>query len=165
NKLNIKYAIYYVAELWNKVEEMTIVNCWKKTRILTLLSDTEIDDTTFAIQDLTEVEKDDVDKLIIDLTTNLPDDLTIGHQLNEFNDKNNSQISTKDILDKEQIVNIVLDKQWEFKEGDANDSDVPLPENLALEGLNGLKRFIDFFKQQESRDFNIKDLKVFRRYH
>ncbi|CAG8602166.1 2558_t:CDS:2 [Dentiscutata erythropus] len=126
---------------------------------MTIVNYTEIDDTTFAIQDLTEVEKDDVDELIIDLTTNLPDDLTIGCQLNEFNDKNNSQISTEDILDKEQIINIVLDEQQKFEEGDASDSDVPLPEIPALEGLDGLKRFIGFFEQQESRDFNTEDLK------
>ncbi|CAG8595711.1 23439_t:CDS:2 [Dentiscutata erythropus] len=147
----------------NEVEESTIINCWRKTGILPLLLDTEIEDATFAVQDFTDIEKDNVDELIIDLTTNLSDP-TIEHQLNEFNNVNNSQIFTKDVLDKEQIVNIVLDEQWELEEGNTSDSDEEPPEIPVTEGLNGLKKIISFVEQQKSCDFNAEDLKVFRKY-
>ncbi|CAG8801900.1 3229_t:CDS:1, partial [Dentiscutata erythropus] len=61
---------------------------------------------------------------------------------------------TEDILDKEQIVNIVLDEQQELEEGDASDSDEKPPEIPIVEGLNGLEKFISFAEQQESCDFN-----------
>src|SRR5260364_378321 len=83
-KVNIKEAIYYVAESWDEVEESTIVNCWKKTGILPLLLDNKIDDSSFAAQDVIDLENDDVGELIIDLTMNLSDS-TIEHQINEFN--------------------------------------------------------------------------------
>ncbi|CAG8824819.1 3912_t:CDS:1, partial [Gigaspora rosea] len=53
-----------------EVEESTIVNCWKKTEITPLLSDTEIDDSSLAAQDvidLEEYEKDRVVRRIIDV--------------------------------------------------------------------------------------------------
>ncbi|CAG8644452.1 11812_t:CDS:1, partial [Cetraspora pellucida] len=77
---------------------------------------------------------------------------------------NDFQISTEDILDEEQIISIVLDEQQKFEESDTSDTDVLLPEISVLEGLDGLKKFISFFEQQESCDFNVEDLKVFRKY-
>ncbi|CAG8492225.1 13384_t:CDS:2, partial [Cetraspora pellucida] len=116
-----------------------IENEYEKTGILSLLSDTEIDNYTYAIQDLKDVEKDEVDELIIDLTTNLSDP-TIECQLNEFNNINDSQILTKDLLNEEEI---------KFEEGDANDTDEKLPEIPITEGLNELTKFISLFEQQE----------------
>ncbi|CAG8752845.1 24128_t:CDS:1, partial [Dentiscutata erythropus] len=84
-----------------------------KTGILPVLSDTEIDDSTFAIQNLTDLEND-VDDLIVDLMTNSQDP-TIERQVNEFNCMNHSQILTEDMLDEEEIVNIVLEEQLELE--------------------------------------------------
>ncbi|CAG8711640.1 28857_t:CDS:2, partial [Dentiscutata erythropus] len=141
-----------------EIEESTIVNCWNKTGILPLLLDTKINDSTFAVQDLKDLEKDDVDKLIVDLTTNLSN-LTFKCQLNEFNYMNDSQILTEDFLNEEEIVNIILDEQQEFEEGDASDTNKELPKNPIIEGLNRLTKFINFVEQQKSCDFNIEDLK------
>ncbi|CAG8695783.1 1010_t:CDS:2, partial [Racocetra fulgida] len=88
------------------------------------ISDTEIDDATFSVQDLTDFDKIEVDELVIDLTTNLSNP-TIENQLNE-----------------NQIVNIMLDEQRELEEGDASDTDEEPPEIPIIEGLNGLKKFI-----------------------
>ncbi|CAG8814453.1 14829_t:CDS:2, partial [Cetraspora pellucida] len=129
-----------------------------RLKILPLVSNIKIDNSTYAIQDLEDVEKDEVDELIIDLMTNLSDP-TIECQLNKFNNMNYSQILTKDLLNEEEIVNIVLDKQKEFKKGNANDTDKELPEISITEGLNRLTKFISFFEQQESCDFNMKNLK------
>ncbi|CAG8758567.1 15180_t:CDS:2, partial [Racocetra fulgida] len=111
-------------------------------------SENEIDDSTFAVQDLTDLEKNDVDKLIIDLTTNLSDP-TIELQINEFDHTNDSQILTEDVLDDEKIGSIVLDEQQEFEEGDASDTDEEAPEIPIIEGLNGLTKFISFVEQQK----------------
>ncbi|CAG8716000.1 9702_t:CDS:1 [Cetraspora pellucida] len=162
-KLNIREAITYVAEAWEEVETSTIVNCWVKTGILSALSGDEIESATLALQDLAYFEKDETDELIIDLTTNSFDP-TIEREINNFNNLNNSQILTEDVLDEMQIVHIVLDEQREYEEGDASDTDDELPEVPVMEGLNGLKKFVGFFEQQKSDDFNVEDLKVFRKY-
>ncbi|CAG8670124.1 2777_t:CDS:2, partial [Racocetra fulgida] len=81
---------------------------------------------------LEDIEKDEVDELIIDLTIDL---------LNP---------TIKYLLNKEKIVNIVLDKQWKFEEGDANNTAEKLSKISITEGLNRLTKFISFFEQQES---------------
>ncbi|CAG8768715.1 22063_t:CDS:1, partial [Gigaspora rosea] len=144
-------AITYIAESWNKVEMLTI-------GILLELSGNKIEDATFALQDLMNFENDENDDLIIDLTTNSLDPI-IEHEINNFNNLNNSQILIKDTLNEMQIVNIVLDKQQEYKEGNASDTDNEPPEVLVVEELNGLKKFVGFFEQQKSDKFNVKDLK------
>ncbi|CAG8727843.1 24995_t:CDS:2, partial [Cetraspora pellucida] len=74
------------------------------------LKNTKIDDSTYTVQDLEDVEKNEVDELIIDLMTNLSDP-TIKCQLNEFNNMNDSQILTENLLNEKKIINIVLDEQ------------------------------------------------------
>ncbi|CAG8612367.1 19497_t:CDS:2 [Racocetra fulgida] len=97
-----------------EVETSTIVNCWVKTGILPALSGNEIESATLALQDLAYFEKDENDELIVDLTTNLLDP-TIEREINNFNNLNNSQILTEDVLDEMQIVHIVLDEQENMK--------------------------------------------------
>ncbi|CAG8708650.1 19685_t:CDS:1, partial [Dentiscutata erythropus] len=53
---------------------------------------------------------------------------------------------------------------WKLKEGNKSDTDKKPPEIPIIEGLNGLEKFISFVKQQESCDFNVEDLKIFRKY-
>ncbi|RIB30727.1 hypothetical protein C2G38_2151842 [Gigaspora rosea] len=70
---------------------------------------------------LTNIQIDDIEELIIDLTTNLLD-TTIKRQLNEFNQINDAPVLTEDVLSEEQIVNFLLDEQWELEEGDTSDT-------------------------------------------
>ncbi|CAG8812077.1 1135_t:CDS:2, partial [Racocetra fulgida] len=111
-----------------KVETSTIVNCWVKTGILPALSGDEI-------KDLADFEKDENDELIIDLTANSLDP-TIEREINNFNNLNNSQILTEDVLNEMQIMHIVLDEQREYEEGDASDTDDKPPKVPVVEGLN-----------------------------
>ncbi|CAG8766386.1 21149_t:CDS:2, partial [Dentiscutata erythropus] len=129
-----------------------------KTEILLVLSGAEIEDSILALQDLANFEKDKNDELIVNLTTRLSD-LTIEQEINNFDNLNNFQILIKDVLDEMQIVNIVLDKQCKYKEGDASDTNEKPPEVPIIKRLNGLNKFGSFFEQQKSGDFNVKDLK------
>jgi len=40
----------------------------------------------------------------------------------------------------------VLDKQYEFEEGDTNNTNILLPKISVLESLDSLKKFIGFFE-------------------
>ncbi|CAG8467069.1 6287_t:CDS:2, partial [Dentiscutata erythropus] len=81
-----------------------------------------------------------------------------------FNNLNNSQILIENTLNKMQIVNIVLDEQQECEEGDTSDTNNKLSEVPVVKRLNGLKKFVAFFEQQKNNNFNIEDLRVFRKY-
>ncbi|CAG8794040.1 2227_t:CDS:2, partial [Cetraspora pellucida] len=113
----------------------TIVNCWIKTGILLVFSGDEIEDATLALQDLANFETNENDELIIDLTTNLSDP-TIEHEINNFNNLNNSKVLIENVFDKMQIVNIV--------DTDEEPSEVP-----AAKGLNSLKKFVDFLNNKK----------------
>ncbi|CAG8448436.1 304_t:CDS:2 [Scutellospora calospora] len=97
------------------------------------------------------------------LTSNSLDPAT-EREINNFNNLNNSQILTEDTLDEMQIVNIVLYEQQEYEESDTSDTNDEPSEVFVVEGLDGLKKFVSFFEQQKSDDFNVEDLKVFRKY-
>ncbi|CAG8465641.1 10952_t:CDS:2 [Cetraspora pellucida] len=72
-------------------------------------------DAILAVQDLADSKNNNIEELIIDLTTNLSDS-TIEHQLSEFNYINDTSVLTEDVLSEEQIINIVLNEQRELEE-------------------------------------------------
>ncbi|CAG8542472.1 10488_t:CDS:2, partial [Racocetra fulgida] len=96
----------------------------------------EFFNATFALQDLEELENNETNELIINLMTNLLDS-AIEREITNFNNLNNSQIPTKDVLNETQI-------------GDKSDTDEKLPEVPIIEELNSLKKFVSFFEQQKS---------------
>ncbi|CAG8661849.1 8771_t:CDS:1, partial [Dentiscutata erythropus] len=53
-------------------------------------------------------------------------------------------------------------KQQKFEKGDMSNNNEEPPKISVIKGLNRLKKFISFVKQQESCDFNIEELKIFR---
>ncbi|CAG8700848.1 14730_t:CDS:2, partial [Dentiscutata erythropus] len=162
-KLNIKDAIYYVSESWDAVEDQTIVNCWRKTGILSSISREEIEVATYNHDMSLEQQEDDVGNLVIDLTSQDPDP-EIESQLNTYLDLNDLHIITKEKLEDSKIIKIVLDEENQRENGDLDDSDEEQPEIPISEGLMGLNKFITFFEQQIDTDFKAEDLKIFRKY-
>ncbi|CAG8573147.1 12798_t:CDS:2 [Dentiscutata erythropus] len=132
NKLNIKEAIEYVAASWDEVDKSTIVNCWRKTGILPMASNIEVELTQNIHLQLLEEEENEINELVYDLT------------------------------DPMIIVEIMLAKNLEYEQGNPDDSDEESPHILAPEGLNGLKKFILFAEQQMGSDFDRNYLKIFR---
>ncbi|CAG8807913.1 17515_t:CDS:2, partial [Dentiscutata erythropus] len=63
NKLNIKEAIEYVAASWDKVDESTIVNCWKKMEILPMVSNVKVELTQNIHLQLLEEEENEINEL------------------------------------------------------------------------------------------------------
>ncbi|RIB28195.1 hypothetical protein C2G38_2158497 [Gigaspora rosea] len=163
NKLNIKDAIYYVSESWDAVKDSVIVNCWRKTGILPSVSREKIE-TAINIQDISsEQQEEDVNDLVIDLTSQDPDP-EIEDQLNTYLDLNNLHIITEEKLENSEIIEIVLDEANQRENRDPNDSDEEQPEVPISEGLMDLKKFISFFEQQTNTGFKAEDLKIFRNY-
>ncbi|CAG8649564.1 2372_t:CDS:2 [Ambispora leptoticha] len=135
------------------------INTISRWGILPSILNTEIEDVISTEQDLANSKEDNIRNLIIDLTTKFPDP-TIEQELNGYTKINNIQIPTKKVLNKMQIIKIVLDKYQKCEENDSNNTDEESSEISISERLIELKKFINFFEQQKSRDFNIEDLKI-----
>ncbi|CAG8508742.1 9717_t:CDS:2 [Cetraspora pellucida] len=140
--------------------DQTIVNCWRKTRILSSIFREEIEVTTYNHDISLEQQEDDIGDLVIDLTSQDPD-LEIKSQLNTYLDLNDLHIITKKKLKDLEIIEIVLDEENQRKNRDPDDSDEEQPEIPISEGLMGLNKFITFFEQQIDTDFKAENLKIF----
>ncbi|CAG8545901.1 15498_t:CDS:2 [Cetraspora pellucida] len=90
-------------------------------------------------------------------------DLTVQPHVNKYLELNNTRISTEEVLDDTEIVELVLAEQQQ-KEQDSDDSDEEPLKILVSEGLAGLKKFVEFFEQQIDQNFKSEDLNIFRKY-
>ena len=151
NKLNVKESIDYIAEAWENVTPTTIQNCWKKTGILPA-SDFLVDDITmqdFEIDD----ELDELDGINIDC---LPE----VDELREYLQILDQDILTKEQFNDEQIINLLQNE--DESDDDSSDEDVLLVSEK--QGVDALKIFINYFEQQDDPEFNVDDLRIFRKY-
>ncbi|CAG8540426.1 18163_t:CDS:2 [Dentiscutata erythropus] len=153
-KLNIKDTIYYVSESWDAVEDQTILNCWRKTGILSSFSYEEIEAATYNQNMLLEQQEENIDNLVIDLTSHNPD-LEIKSQLNTYLDLNDSHIITEKKLEDSKIIEIVLDEENQRENGDPDDLDEEQPKIPISEGLIALlnRRYRESKRQTSIGDF------------
>ncbi|EXX65522.1 hypothetical protein RirG_132350 [Rhizophagus irregularis DAOM 197198w] len=70
-------------------------------------------------------------------------------------------IPTEEQLNDEQIINLL---QNENDESDDDDSDEEILLVSEKQGVDALKIFINYFEQQNDPEFNIDDLRIFRKY-
>ncbi|CAG8668865.1 6173_t:CDS:1, partial [Scutellospora calospora] len=148
----------------DKVDELTIANCWTKTSILPLISNTDIELTQNTYLESIEYEESEICSLVVDLIEDL--DSMVTQEIETYRKINNTHISTEETLDDTQIVETVLAEQLEYEQGDLDDSDKELPKISPSKELVWLKNFILFAKQQICYNFffNNNDIKVFCKY-
>jgi hypothetical protein len=99
---------------------------------------------------------DDLDEIDID---HLPEEEV--NNLYEYFQVFESDIPTEENLTDEQIINLV---QIEGGDDDSDNSDEELSVVTDKEGTEALKTFINYFEQQNSEEFNVNDLYIFRKY-
>ena len=131
---------------------MTIRNCWIKTGILPS-SDNTMDDVD---QDF---ESDSDTDEIEDLLENLLE----ADNVREYFQTLDQEIPAEEHLTEEQIVNLVqFEKNEESDDDDSSDKEIPLVP--VKKAVSGLEVFVTYFEQQTNSEFNIDDLRVFRKY-
>ncbi|CAG8728196.1 7740_t:CDS:2 [Dentiscutata erythropus] len=119
-----------------------MANCWTKTSILPIVLDDNVELSHNTYLETIESEENEIYELV-----------------------NNSYISTEEVLDDNQIIETILAKQLEYKQGDPDDSNEEPSKISPAEGLNGLKTFILFTEQMDNNFFsNNNNLAVFRKY-
>ncbi|CAG8836789.1 20378_t:CDS:1, partial [Racocetra persica] len=66
-KLSLKEAIYFISNAWDEVSETTIKNCWRATKIMPGISESEENESDNEFQDKT-TDVDDATMLLEDLS-------------------------------------------------------------------------------------------------
>nr|CAG8435620.1 13587_t:CDS:1 [Entrophospora candida] len=151
DKLNVKEAIYFIAEAWNNVTETTIQNCWIKTGILPNSNDIIMVNVNIQGSELDDNENN----III-----LPD----ADDVNEYFDSFDQNVPTQEHLNDEEIISLVQFEEM-GENGDDSSSDEEIPLIPVKNTINGLETFINFFEQQKNNEkFKIDDLHIFRKY-
>ncbi|CAG8584158.1 6896_t:CDS:2, partial [Scutellospora calospora] len=142
NKLNIKETIDYIAASWDKVEELTITNCWIKTGILLLVSNEDVELAQNTYLESIKCEESEIYELVVDLTED-----TVAQEIDAYREVNQTHIPTEEILNDTQIVKT-------YEQGNSDDSDKELPKITAAEGITDQSMSINdnFFNKTEFFD-------------
>jgi len=106
------------------------------------MQDFEIDD-----------ELDELDGINIDC---LPE----VDELREYFQILDQDILTEEQLNDEQIINLLQNE--DESDDDSSDEDILLVSEK--QGVDALKIFINYFEQQDDPEFNVDDLRIFRKY-
>ena len=152
-KLNIKEAIEFIADAWEKVKPSTINNCWKNTGILPV----EIIEN--------EMNIEETDDTITDLTLALNNlklaDPSVNITANEYLAVDNDLVSTElpteeDIFEEFLIAEGVLQQQH-VEEDSSDEEETIISMRTGRQALDVVKRFL------EQRDFTTEnDVKYIR---
>src|SRR5206468_34145 len=115
-------------------------NCWIKTGILPNTNEEEINNAKNNMQDEYLQNQNEINNLLLDIDIPL-----------EFDDNN---IATEEPLTDSQIIEIVLEENNSALQNTNNESDNEETPTVSMkEGLVSLKKWINFFEQQNSDDF------------
>ncbi|CAB4400822.1 unnamed protein product [Rhizophagus irregularis] len=163
-KINIKESIDYLTDAWENVTEETIHNCWIKTGILPSSTNEDITDATQAQREKIDDEVANINQIIRELgATEDPHNAVLADAINDYFLDLEKEIPTEDILDDNDIVRLV---QEEMCDGEINEIDSEKEEiQVSLDNaLKSIQTWISFFEQQQSDEFNIDDLYIFKKY-
>ncbi|CAB4397697.1 unnamed protein product [Rhizophagus irregularis] len=111
--------------------------------------------------DENDLESDLDDEDIKDYLDNLPN----SDDIIEYFQMLDHEILTEENLTDKEIVNLV---QFEKEGGNLNDEEEDEDDKIPLvsvkKAVSGLKMFINYFEQQDNSEFNINDLRIFRKH-
>jgi hypothetical protein len=161
NKINVKEAMEYVAQSWNSVKAETIINCWRKTGILPTVNDNVMQQN---LEMEGQKDQEGVElflQQLLSIGTLL--DKSLG-EINQYLELIDLTIPTEQSLADAEIVRLILDEECEKIELNDDESDKERSVMSTQEGLNSLKTWLQYFEEQKSEKFDMKDIRIFRKY-
>jgi len=165
NKINVKEAMEYVAQAWNSVKAETIINCWRKTGILpTINDDDDIQQALVAQEKTGQKDQEGIEFLLQQVSSiETISDKSLG-EMNQYLEIIDLTVPTEQPLTDTEIIRLILDEEHERVELNDNESDEEHSVISMQEGLNSLKTWMQYFEEQESEEFDMKEMKIFRKY-
>jgi hypothetical protein len=163
-KINIKESINYLADAWENVTEETIHNCWIKTGILPSSTNEDITDAIKAQEEQIDDEVANINQIIRELdAAEDPRGAALADAINDFFLDLEKEIPTEDILNDDDIVKLVQEEMYDG-ENNENDSEEEETQVSLGDALKSIQTWISFFEQQQSDEFNVDDLYLFKKY-
>jgi hypothetical protein len=162
NKINVKKAMEYVARAWDLVKAETIINCWRKTGILpTVDDDDDIQQALIAQERASQEDQEGIEFLLQQVSSISDKSL---EEVNQYLEIIDLTVSTEQPLTDTEIIRLILDEEHERVELNNDESD---EEHLVIsiqEGFNSLKTWMQYFEEQESEEFDMQEIRIFRKY-
>ena len=128
----------------------TIINCWKKTSILLTINN---DDIQQAFQE----EQEAIGTL---LQTDIDESLKID--INQYLEIVDLTIPTEELLTNAEITRLVLKERDKIKLNDKINQNYYIV--LTNKVFNSLKIWLQYLKEQEIEEIDIKDVQIFRKH-
>jgi hypothetical protein len=161
NKINVKEAMEYVAQSWDSVKAETIINCWRKTGILPTVNDNAVQQN-LGMEG--QEDQEGVELLLQQLSSiDTPLDKSL-EEINQYLELIDLTIPTEQSLTDAEIIRLILDEEREKVELNDDESDKERSVISTQEGLNSLKTWLQYFEEQESEEFDMKDIRIFKKY-
>ncbi|GES83583.1 tigger transposable element-derived protein 6-like [Rhizophagus clarus] len=161
-RINVKETMEYVAQAWDSVKAETIVNCWQKTGILPTVNDNSIQQALIAQEMANQEDQKGVNLLLQKFSSleNVSDKFL--EEINQYLEMIDLIIPTEQPLTDAEIIQLILEEENEKAE--LNDDDNEQPAISIQEGFNCLKTWVRYFEEQDSEEFDMKEIKIFRKY-
>jgi len=150
NKLSVKQAIDFIAESWCDVTDVTIQNCWSKTKILSDISEIEMEITNQESEG--DFLDDEVAEIIVDLSSSdNPEASEIAQSMERYIQIINEPVATEGMLNNEEIITMVQAKENEQEQESDNDDEKPPPPSvIAKEVYNAIQTVLRYEEQTNS---------------
>ncbi|CAG8563139.1 697_t:CDS:2 [Cetraspora pellucida] len=111
-------------DAWSNVSEETISNCWKKTGILPVVTESDITNVTQIQQDILTHENEDINQMIVDnLSNNDPYANSLANALNDFFHNLDEKVLTEDFLNENDIISLIQDEMCAKNESPSHSDD------------------------------------------
>ena len=163
----------YVAQAWDSVKVETIINCWRKTGILPTVdsNDGNIQEASAAQEIASQEDQEAIEFLLQQFSSieTTPDKSLLLEEMDKYLEIIDLTIPTEQSLTDTEIIQLILDEEHEGVELDGGESDGGESDGECSvismqEGFNGLKTWLQYFENQESEEFNMEEIFIFKKY-
>ena len=144
-RLNIKEAIDFTVEAWENVTSQTIINCWRKTRIV------PADEWDWPNSDMYDEENARLEADIEELISSIPIDRTQVMTANDYINFDDLFQTEEVVVDEEAIIEEIC--QVSGSEDNDEDSDIEVEKISHSVALKQCKLLLQYVEQQDPVEF------------
>ncbi|CAG8482909.1 13687_t:CDS:2 [Racocetra fulgida] len=110
------------------------------------------------------LDNDELDELLNELPVEDNYAATLNSAIVDYFNDIDQSIATEEALTDQQIVTLIQNEERDDIESDSDDSDEEPSEVSIQEAYSALKTWVTFFEQQQSSNFDMDDIKIFKKY-
>ncbi|CAG8518571.1 2852_t:CDS:2, partial [Cetraspora pellucida] len=124
----------------------------------------DINNATDLQNEASLLDNDELDELLNELPVEDNYATTLNSAIVDYFNDIDQSIATEEALTDQQIVTLIQNEERDDIESDSDDSDEEPSEVSIQEAYSALKTWVTFFEQQQSSNFDMDDIKIFKKY-